>query len=330
MVVDPLSDLLKSVRLTGAVFFEIAARGAWAVGSPAPELILPRVLPGADHLIAFHVVTEGRCCATIDGGEPVFLETGEVVIFVNADRHVMSSEPGVRAQPFTADALEVFDASEKPFCINFDSDEPAAVRVVCGYLACDHGPFNPLLDNLPPVIKAGEAGNSREGWLGQFIRLALVEAADKRAGGESVLTKLSELMFIDVLRHYIAAISPGKTGWLVGLRDPFTAKVLTLLHTKPSRDWTIEDLAKETGQSRSVLAERFSEVVGIPPMHYLAKWRMQLASEMLAGGSATMAEIAADVGYASEAAFSRAFKKVVGMPPSEWRRSAKPRLSGTK
>lgn len=323
MATDPLSDLLKTVRLTGAVFFEIAAEGPWAVGSPTPDLILPRILPGADHLIAYHVVIAGHCYGKIGGGEPVPLSAGEVIVFVNGDKHVMSSAPGVRIDPFTTDLLDVVDAGEKPFCINYGGGKPASTRLVCGYLACDEGPFNPLLENLPPVIKAGDSHGGGLGWLAQFIRFALAEAAEKRAGSETVLTKLSELMFIDVVRQHIEAHPPGQAGWLAGLRDPFVAKVLSLMHGKPAHDWTIEELAKESGQSRSVLAERFAEVVGIPPMHYLAKWRMQIASEMLSGGSANMASIAAEIGYESEAAFSRAFKKLVGVPPSDWRRGAR-------
>jgi transcriptional regulator GlxA family with amidase domain len=190
---------------------------------------------------------------------------------------------------------------------------------VCGYLACDGKPFNPLLENLPAVIKGGDAGNKGSGWVAQFIRFAVTEATDKRSGGESVLTKLSELMFIDVVRRYIDALPPGQAGWLAGLRDPLVGKALSLLHAKPAHNWTIEELGREAGASRSVLAERFAEFVGMPPMHYLAKWRMQIASELLTASNDNMANIAAAIGYESEAAFSRAFKKMIGVPPSNWR-----------
>ena len=195
-----------------------------------------------------------------------------------------------------------------------------SAKLVCGFLACDARPFNPLLENLPPVIKVGDRSGRDTGWLGQFIRLATMESTDKRAGGESVLAKLSELMFIEVVRRYLETLPPEQSGWLAGLRDPFVGKALSLMHGSPAQNWTIEDLAKQVGVSRSVLAERFTELVGIPPMHYLAKWRMQIASGLLTGGSANLATIAAEIGYASEAAFSRAFKKMVGMPPSAWRR----------
>lgn len=319
MPTDPLSDLLKTVRLTGAVFFEIAAQGPWAVASPTRELMLPKILPGANHLIAYHVVTAGRCFATAAGGQAISLEAGEVVVFTNGQPHIMSSHPDMRADPPMPDVLDVAAAGEKPFCINY-GDGTISTKLVCGYLACDARPFNPLLENLPPVITAGDPRNNGAGWIGQFIRFAVTEAAETRAGGESVLTKLSELMFIDVVRRYLETLPPEQTGWLAGLRDPSIGKALALLHGKPAHNWTIDELAKQAGLSRTVLAERFAELVGIPPMHYLAKWRMQIASELLTRSSANLANISAQVGYESEAAFSRAFKKMVGVPPSTWRR----------
>jgi AraC-like DNA-binding protein len=319
MGADALSDLLKTVRLTGAVFFEIAADGVWAIGSPTPEMILPKILPDADHLIAYHVVTSGRCFGTSVGGEPIAVNAGEVIVYVNADAHVMSSGPGARVDPFTTDVLEIATAGRMPYCLNYAGEGPASTRLVCGYLACDASPFNPLLDNMPAVIKSNDPAGG--GFLSHFVALALAEAATKRAGGESVLTRLSELMFIDVLRRYVETLPPERAGWLAGLRDPFVGKALSLLHENPARDWMIEELAREAGASRSVLAERFTQLVGIPPIAYLAKWRMQLATEMLARG-VRMATIAAEIGYDSEASFSRAFKKLVGVPPSQWRRRA--------
>jgi AraC-like DNA-binding protein len=184
-----------------------------------------------------------------------------------------------------------------------------AHRLVCGYLACDARPFNPLLGALPSVIKSGDARGSGAGWLAQFIRFAVAEAADKRAGGETVLTKLSELMFIDVVRRCLETMPAEKAGWLAGLCDPFVDKALSLLHGRAAHAWTIEELAKEVGQSRSVLAERFTGLVGTPPMHYLARWRMQIASELLSSGNRNLAGIAAEIGYESEASFSRASRR---------------------
>jgi AraC-like DNA-binding protein len=319
MAADALSDLLKTVRLTGAAFFEISANAPWVAESPTRDMILPKILHGADHLIAYHVVTKGRCYASTIGGKPIAVEAGEVVVFAHGDPHVMSSGPGMRADPFTASAIDAMTSGPLPFLIDLAQGEPSA-QLVCGYLACDARPFNPLLDNLPPVIKAGNPSAGDTGWLGQFIRFAIAESADKRAGSEGVLSKMSELMFIEVVRQYLQSLPPEHSGWLAGLRDPFVGKALSLMHGAPSREWSLEDLAREAGASRSVLAERFTQLVGIPPIQYLAKWRMQIASERLIVGNSNVATIAAEIGYESEAAFSRAFKKIMGVPPSAWRR----------
>jgi AraC-like DNA-binding protein len=252
------------------------------------------------------------------------VEAGEVIVFTRGDPHVLSSSPGMRADPIAPDALAAAAGARLPLFINCGGGGPASARLVCGFLACDSQPFNPLLANLPPVIKSGDPKGDDNGWLGQFIRLAAMESADKRTGGESVLAKLSELMFIEVVRRHLEAMPPEQSGWLAGLRDPFVGKALSLLHGAPARNWTIEELAKEIGLSRSVLAERFADLVGIPPMHYLAQWRMQIAATLLTGGRANLAAVAAEVGYESEASFSRAFKKIVGVPPSIWRRRDRP------
>jgi AraC-like DNA-binding protein len=332
MAADALSDVLRTVRLTGAVFFDLAGREPWVAASPRREIILPKILPAADHLIAYHVVTMGRCFGSLIGGQPIALEAGEVIVFTHGDPHVMSSSPGMRADSPSAAMLDAATAERLPFVVKYGGDGPPSTNLVCGYLACDAGPFNPLLENLPRVLEAGDPKNDPKkdtkngdpGWLAQFIRLAVMESTQKRAGGESVLAKLSELMFIEVVRRYLESLPPEQAGWLAGLRDPFVGKALSLMHGKPAHDWTIEELATNAGQSRSLFAKRFTDFVGMPPIQYLAKWRMQIASERLGSGTANLATIAADIGYESEAAFSRAFKKMMGVPPSDWRRRVRP------
>lgn len=320
MTADALSDVLRTVRLTGAAFFDVVAKAPWVAESPPREMILPKILPGGEHLIAYHALIEGRCFANVIGEEPIAIEAGEVIVFTKGDPHVLSSNPGLRADPVAPGAFDAIADRQLPFFISYGGEGQVSAKLVCGYLACDAQPFNPLLDHLPPVIKAGDPQGGGAGWLAQFMRVAVAESTDKRAGGESILAKLSELMFIEVVRRHLESLPPEQAGWLAGLRDPFIGKALSLLHARPARNWTIEDLAKDVGLSRSVLAERFADLVGMPPMHYLAKWRMQIASGLLSRNGANIAAVAAEIGYGSDAAFSRAFKKMVGAPPSAWRR----------
>ena len=319
MTGDALSDVLKTVRLTGAAYFDVAASAPWVAEQPARELVLPKILPDASHLISYHVLVEGECFAGVVGETPVAVRAGEVVVFTRGDPHVLSSSPGMRADPLPPETIAAIAAGPLPFYASYGNGAAVTARLVCGFLACDAHPFNPLLDNLPPVIVAGEPAKGDANWLARFIRVATFETASKRAGAESVLAKLSELMFIEALRRHLEALPPAQSGWLAGLRDPFIGKALAALHRDAARPWTLEQLAREVGLSRSVLAQRFADVVGMPPMQYLARWRMQVAAGLLNCGRASMAEVAAAVGYGSEAAFSRAFKHVVGTPPSAWR-----------
>jgi len=320
MAGDVLSDVLRTVRLTGAVFFDVMALEPWVAEQPPREMILRKILPNATHLIAYHVVTEGSCFASLIGEQSIALEAGEVVVFTKGDPHVMSSSPGMRADPGWLAPFRDQTGLELPILINYDGGGPASAKLICGFLACDAQPFNPLLDNLPRVIKTGNLQSNDGSCVGQFIRLAMTESQSKRAGCQSVLARLSELMFIEVIRRHLEAMPPEQAGWLAGLRDQFVGKALALMHSDPARNWTIEELARKVGLSRSELAERFSSLVGTPPMHYLARWRMQIASGLLKGGNADIATVAAATGYGSEAAFSRAFKKLIGTSPSAWRR----------
>ena len=323
MAADPLSDVLKTVRLTGATFFDVVARAPWVAEQPSPKIILPKLLPGAGHLISYHVVTEGRCFASIIGGEATPVDAGEVIVFTRGDAHIMASDPGLRAQQPAPASLYDEGAAHQPFFANLGEEGPVAAKLVCGFLACDAWPFNPLFDNLPPIIKVGAGPGSESRWLSQFIHVATHETADRRAGGESVLARLSELMFIEVIRRHLADLPDAQVGWLAGLRDPFVSKALSLMHARPAHNWTIDELARDVGLSRSVLAERFNDMVGVPPIQYLAKWRMQIAAGLLSSGNNNIARIAEETGYSSEAAFSRAFKRFFGVAPGTWQKAAR-------
>ena len=195
---------------------------------------------------------------------------------------------------------------------------PRAVSFVCGFLGCDRRPFNPLLGALPRLMHMRGISS---GWHATFIRQLTEESRLGKPGADTVLTRLAELMFIEVVRRYLDDLPPGQTGWLAGLRDEMVGRVLTLLHARPGHPWTLVDLAREAASSRSSLAKRFAELVGQPPMQYLTQWRIQVAANALAQSGAKVATIGAEVGYDSEAAFSRAFKKATGLAPGAWRES---------
>lgn len=318
MAADALADVLKTVRMTGAVFFNVAARAPWVAEQCSPDLVLPLIRPGADHLISYHIVVEGSCFASIIGDDvPIEVHAGEVIVFTRGDPHVMSSEPGMRAQPVTADMLA--DGIQLPYVVSYGDEGPSTVKVICGFLACDSGPFNPLMETLPQVmIGKSDRGHGEMPCLGALVRIAMNEIRDRRIGGEGVLGKIAELMFIEVVRQYLETLKPEQHGWLAGLKDPVVGKALALMHAHPACAWGLKELAREVGSSRSEFADRFASLVGVPPMTYLAKWRMQVASCLL-NDNINIATVAAEVGYGSEASFSRAFKKMVGMPPSVWR-----------
>jgi AraC-like DNA-binding protein len=318
---DILSDVLRAVRLKGAVFFDVEAAAPWVAEAPPSKVVAPTVIPDAEHVIEYHVITSGSCWASVVGHDvqPVQVTAGDVVAFPQGDAHVISSARGMRG---TQD-ISVYDrpevAARIPLLLNLDGGGHDKAHFVCGFLGCDSRPFNPLLESLPRILHVHNPSADRNGWIDQFTRFAVMEAKEKRAGGTGILAKLGELMFAELVRHYVETLPDESKGWLAGLRDRHIGRALNLLHEQPMRAWTLEMLAKEVGVSRSSLAERFTSFVGTPPMQYLQKWRLQIAASKLSDGNASIAEIGAQIGYESEAAFSRAFKKAVGLPPAEWR-----------
>lgn len=308
---DPLSDLLHTVRLDGAYFYAVEARGPWRVEAVAARELTPRVLPGAEHLISYHILTAGRCHGGLSGGAPATLETGDVIVFPHGDPHVMSSVNGSDA------ALSLDSAPARyPDTVHVGDGRGPAVTLVCGFLGCDRRPFNPLLAALPEQLHL--RGNT-DSWLRSFAHQVVEESRARRPGAESILTRLAELMFVEVLRRHLELLPPAQTGWLAGLRDEFVGPALGLLHAEPGHGWTLDELARDVGLSRSSFADRFTGLVGQAPMQYLTRWRMQLAAGRLARGHEKLAAIAEESGYDSEAAFSRAFKREVGLSPAAWR-----------
>lgn len=324
MSTDTLSEVLRAVRLTGAVFFAIDASAPWVAETPPARDVGPHIMPGVEHVIEYHVITRGSCWGGIVDETPTRLEAGDIIVFPQGDAHVMSSAPGMRGGVAEATALRTARHDRLPVAIQIDGGGPHGTHVICGFLGCDARPFNPLLANLPRVIHVPRR-SADDATLEQFVTLALAESSAKRAGGECVLARLSELLFIEIVRRHLATLPPEQGGWLGGLRDENIGRVLGKLHDRPTHDWSLEELGREVGLSRSVLAERFTHFVGVPPMQYLAQWRMQLAATLLSSTSLGLAEIAEKVGYGSETALSRAYKRWVGVAPAEWRRGKRRR-----
>ena len=325
---DILSDVLRGVRLRGAVFYYMSYGGQWAAEAPPAPEIAAAVMPGVDHVMEFHVVTKGAGWAAIVGQSPVRLEAGDIVMFPHGDPHVMSSAPGLRPRKFDAEWVHAHRDDPRPIPINYlgaseqvtlDAPSPHALNnVVCGFLGCDLRPFNPLVATLPRLLHLSASKDSA--WIAATLQHAVDASYSKRPGSEVVLERISEMMFVHAVRRYLDGLSDQATGWLAGLRDRYVGRALTLMHEAPTRGWTLESLGQEVGLSRSALHERFVQLVGMPPMQYLTNWRMQLAARLLRESQSNVASIALEVGYDSEAAFARAFKRIMGAPPATWRR----------
>jgi AraC-like DNA-binding protein len=270
-------------------------------------------------VIEYHLVARGACWGHLVGGEPIRLREGDLLLFPQGDGHVLSSEPGMR----TAPDMSMYARSSAPLPFVYEigtGRDERRTRLICGFLGFDERPYNPLLTALPSVIHlpaAGADGASRP--LGAMLEVAIREERRGQPGTENVLSRLSELMLVEAIRRYLVELPSTQRSWLAGLRDPVVGRALEVLHGAPRDPWTIESLGRTIGVSRSVLAARFTEMVGHPPMHYLTLWRMQLAARLLHDGRQVV-DVAGAVGYESEAAFSRAFKKLMGRPPVQWRR----------
>ena len=331
---DVLSDVLRVVRLSGAVFFTADFSAPWAIESPIPEMLASAVMPEAECVVLFHILVEGECEVVCQGHPVTTMETGDVIVFPRGDQHTMRSYGAVTPTPLSS----IFSPGgyDEPPQLSYGGGGRTS-RFVCGYLNCDQR-FSPLVEALPTMllvrsrddysaIDAVDASGSRptvvpQGsgtWLGTTLKFTINEARAARPGNAAMLGRLTELMFVEILREYMHRLPANQGGWLAGLNDAHVGKALRLLHANPTRNWTVGELARESAISRSALAERFTELVGDAPIRYLANWRMQLAKQLLREG-AHVQEVATRVGYESEAAFNRAFKRATGSPPAAWRR----------
>jgi AraC-like DNA-binding protein len=328
---DALSDVLRVVQLTGAVYLDGAFSAPWCVNVPADSRLCSAYLPPTERVVSFHLVTEGRCWAMLphDLGGALQVDAGEVIVVPQGETHLIGSATDLSSEflaPLLANQVETTPGEVMTIAYGGGG---AVTRMVCGFLATQDIWRNPLLSALPRLFKVSMRGSSAS-WLESSLRFATEEAASALAGSATVLAKLAELVFVQAVRRYVETMPDDRKGWLAGLRDRFVARALALMHGRPAHPWTVEDLAHRVGISRSALAQRFTYLLGVPPMQYLAQWRLQLAAQQLRLSDRPLASIAEDVGYESEAAFNRAFKREFGVPPATWRRNASGSASGNK
>jgi AraC-like DNA-binding protein len=322
---DALSEVLGAVRLSGAVFLELELRAQWSFLTAPARAIADVLMPDADHVIPFHLVTEGRCYGKLIDGDPVELHAGDLILFPAGDRHVLAAANGAALQlapwEMTGDSLGAF-LKRGRVAAHTQGSGRETTRIVCGFLACDERLAEPILLSLPRLLKVSMKDGGTAAWVQSSIKFSVAESASARPGSAAVLARLSEVLFAEAVRHYIDELPPERTGWLAGLRDRHVGRALALLHEEPARAWTVDELARKVGLSRSALGERFHGLIGAPPMQYLTRWRTSLAARALRDTKASILRIASDVGYESEAAFNRAFKREFGLPPAAWRKRA--------
>jgi AraC-like DNA-binding protein len=314
---DAFSQILSGVKLNGAVYFSAEFSAPWGFSAPAANAAAATLAPGAEHLVLYHLVIEGGAVIELADEDAIELKPGDVVIFPHGDPHDMSSGKSAK-RPFPDYGISVKIKSRDLSPLRAGGGG-ATSRFVCGYMTCDPHLCRPLLNGLPPVFKVNIRTDRSGHWLESSILHLMEEAASGRVGSEAMLAKLSETLFVDTVRRYVSSLPEQQMGWLAGTRDPIVGKSLGLLHSRIAHPWTIADLAGEVGISRSALIERFTRYLSEPPMTYLTRWRLQLAARSLEKTSRGVAEIAADIGYESEAAFNRAFKREFGQPPGRYR-----------
>ncbi|GFE84899.1 cupin [Steroidobacter agaridevorans] len=317
---DALTEAMRAVRLTSALFFNGEFSAPWRFATPAQDKVAPVVSPDSERLVLFHLVIDGVATARTDGHDDVALEAGDIVVFPQGDAHEMWNGrtsklfPGARLLPQLAKG-EL--AAEKW------GGTGAVTKIICGYLGCERHAEGSFLSGLPPIFKINVRSSPAGAWIESAIRHCVSEIDPQRAGRMAVLAKLAETLFVETLCCYIDELPAERTGWLATARDPKIGQALALLHRDPARAWTLPDLARESGTSRTVLVDRFVQLMGESPLAYLARWRLQLAARRLTTTDRKVLQVAYDVGYESEAAFSRAFRREFGVPPARYRRERK-------
>lgn len=321
---DVLSDVLRMIRLEGALFLNGEFHDPWCVDVPPARDLAQVLLPGAEQLVICHFVVEGRCWIQLSGGAARQLQAGDVVVLTHGDAHRIGS--GLKHASVNFDHVVQVRLPELRR-VRYGGDGDRSV-VVCGWFSYERGMSNPLVSTLPRLFSASVGARPSGPWVEQSVRYALTEGARGEPGSDVVASKAAEVLFVEALRGYVESLPIEHRGWLSGLRDPQVGRCLALLHGDPARAWTVSDLAREVNVSRSVLAERFTELVDMSPMQYLKRWRLTLAARLLSNGNSGLARIAESIGYESQAAFSRAFKNEYGVAPGYWRQALASKPAG--
>lgn len=315
---DLLSDLLGRMHLSGVVLFRVVFCEPWGLLAPDARQLAGMLPFRAEHIIPFHIVSEGGCWLEMLDRDRIWLTAGDAVLLPYGDSHgLCGREPAVKIP-----AAQLLPAPPWPDILVVDRADGAAapVQIVCGFLQCDELLFHPLLRNLPALMHVGPGRAPVDEWLAATIRHTAREAGRADPGGRSMLPRLTELMFVEILRRHMQTLCANEVGWFAAANDAVVGAALKCLHTAPLEDWSVARLAARVGASRTVLATRFKHFFNMPPMHYLTYWRLHLAAQQLKATNQPMKGIAGQAGYESEAAFSRAFKRCFGRSPADWRR----------
>lgn len=318
---DAFSEVLRALRLESGLFLDAEFTAPWCIDSAPGKEDVRHILPSAEHVAIYHLLVEGSCRARLpDEGSIVDLVAGDLLMFPHGDGHLLGSD--LSRSPVPAEKLAQ-PSPQGGLARIVHGGGGTRTKFVCGYLACDSRLCRPLLGALPRMLRVPLGDNDGAAWIVSTIQRAAAESRSPRVGTDAVLAKLAELLFVEAIRCHLESMPDDQRSWLAGLRDPHVSRALRLLHGDPGRAWTVDELGQEVGMSRSALAERFSQLIGEPPMQYLTRWRLALAARELREGNEAIVRIADQVGYESEAAFNRAFKREFGMPPATWRRHSR-------
>jgi len=314
---DPLSEVLRSIRLQGGVFLSGHFTAPWCISVRIKPTDCAPFLGRHAQIIAYHVVIAGELLVGLEGEPMVEVRAGEIVLFPQNEPHTLASEQGLK--PVSAGLLIQHYADGDLHRIDHGGGG-AMTRIFCGFLAAEQN-YNPLVSTLPKALKIDvRHGASRE-WIEASVRFAAGELAEGRLASSSVMSRLSESLLTEAIRQYSSTLAEKDVGWLKGLKDPHIGRALALIHHRPSEPWSAESLAHEVALSRSAFVDRFTSLLGMPPIRYLTLWRLETARLNLRETHKTIAQLAYSVGYNSEEAFSRAFKREFGLSPAQWRDS---------